>query len=312
MIIVFDGPNKSGKTTIINGVAKRFANKNIPVNIVHWGPVTPDDRVYTTALYRACINPSTITIWDRSWASEFVYSRLYNRNRRIDNYPFLGEWLHRRMVSISDGAVYYVNPSDECQSKLDASDAEFSVDPKREKMLFTSYANEFDWFELVNDYSARALRHNVDIVVERALASWQPVPPIFGITEQNKYPYRVMFAGDTFWNDSTMPGTFLPYTTQRGFQLASAIGVAAFTGTWVDTKSLPLINPYDYHTVVCTDRFAAEYMEDVHMYYKPGTVHCFLEDTSKDGEAAWADVLIKFGNLFPVVHEMREKNVSRQ
>ena len=50
MIVVIDGPNKSGKSLLIENVVDQLQSKNIEVKVRHWGPLKTDDREYTESL----------------------------------------------------------------------------------------------------------------------------------------------------------------------------------------------------------------------------------------------------------------------
>lgn len=69
MIIVIEGPEKAGKTTLT-----KFLIAKKPMEIRHWGPVDPDDRVYTEQLIKDVESDNWI-IWDRCWPSEHVYAK---------------------------------------------------------------------------------------------------------------------------------------------------------------------------------------------------------------------------------------------
>ena len=96
-IFVFDGPEKAGKSTLIDAFVKQ-AYPSGKFTLHRWGPVAPDDRVYAPVLRDDLVVKRSPAIWDRSWVSEHVYASLLGRDRRLRGDPWLGEWLHGRAV----------------------------------------------------------------------------------------------------------------------------------------------------------------------------------------------------------------------
>src|SRR3989304_2111146 len=99
-VIVFDGPEKAGKSTIIEALRQYAKSTKFfdRVYVRHWGPVSPDDRVYAHELSQDSTCFNELVIWDRCWPSEYVYGNLLGRSRRGTGDPWLLEWLHGRAV----------------------------------------------------------------------------------------------------------------------------------------------------------------------------------------------------------------------
>ena len=56
-LYVFDGPEKSGKSTLIREIAYHLLANKYGVTVRRWGPVTPDDRVYGPEILQAANMP---------------------------------------------------------------------------------------------------------------------------------------------------------------------------------------------------------------------------------------------------------------
>ena len=89
-IFIFEGPDCAGKTTLIDGLGKHFADQGFSVEILHNGSL-PD--ILTGSLlsnhYRNQLkfdqddDRRIVRLIDRSWLSEFVYGELYRKFCRL-------------------------------------------------------------------------------------------------------------------------------------------------------------------------------------------------------------------------------------
>jgi len=250
MIIVIDGPNKAGKTTLENNVVKELQCIGYSAYIRHWGPLQTDDREYALPLIEDSRN-NDIVIWDRSWASEHVYAKLLDRDRRMKDNPFIGEFLHRRAIfgqgmsfilvpSISDGAV----------SRVDESD--LGVDPIKERQLFIDYAVKFKWFGILNHYTEESLVKNTKTVIKFITTR------IGGVIRDQRHivippiPRSAIFIGNQTI-DPPMIGGWLPFTSTRLFNFASLFGQYALAASWADTNYITAKMLEDYKYVIVTD-----------------------------------------------------------
>lgn len=165
MIIVFDGPNKSGKSLLISNVINALEEIGYKVQSRHWGPLKVDDREYTQSLIEDNTTED-IVIWDRSWACEHVYGKMLNRKRRLVDHPWLGEFIHTRGVKLN-GMCFVVLPALAGLNidLLDKSDAQFSDNPYWERSLFSDYADRFKWHKLYNAFTEGSMHSMVDTVV---------------------------------------------------------------------------------------------------------------------------------------------------
>lgn len=137
-VIIFDGPEAAGKTTLIKRVFARTDQKVVR----RWGPVDSID-VYRPFLMHDLGDPGTV-VWDRSWASEYVYNKLLHRDRPIfpelqkleDVVPVL------KVMVLVDPAVAAVRR----YRRLEAGQtSDLPVDPYEEHALFYRYAQHHGW-----------------------------------------------------------------------------------------------------------------------------------------------------------------------
>ena len=77
MILIVDGPEAAGKTTLIRAIGRQLTR---PPLVRAWGPVDSVHE-YWSPLQADLANEGDLVVWDRSWASEFVYNRLLRRGR---------------------------------------------------------------------------------------------------------------------------------------------------------------------------------------------------------------------------------------
>lgn len=239
MIIVFDGPEKAGKTTLINALADELRSRGNNVKIRHWGPVDPDDRVYTPALQEDALSEDVITLWDRSWASEYVYSTLLDRDRRLNGDAFLGEWLHARAVHTVGFHVVVLAGAPDLREHRDETD--LPVDPYRELSLFTNYGATFQWRQVFNGYNDFSLRSNVDtltawiVAKQMAMAGNDWRPPRFAGPPYS--PVLIVGKGHSA-RDKSMPGGWLPFTGRLTTNLGREIGPNAIRCAWTNLEDL--------------------------------------------------------------------------
>lgn len=151
-LYVFDGPEKSGKTTVIREIAYKLLELGYGVTVRRWGPISPDDRVYGPEILQAATMPDKhITLWDRSWAAEHVYANLLGRDRRSANDPFIVAWLHDRpLTAIGKGTIILAPNTQWSIDRRDQTD--IPCDPELERKAFIRYGFENRWELLVNSF----------------------------------------------------------------------------------------------------------------------------------------------------------------
>lgn len=243
MIIIFDGPEKVGKTTIINALAKWLTDDNMAVKILKWGPVDPDDRVYTPALQECARSPGEIFIWDRSWASEHVYALLLNRNRRLRLDPWLGEWLHGRAVT-PNGLLYMVLPPFQSDAFIrDRDSTDLDVDPNVETALFSHYADRFSWRKILGTRNTSWLNNTVKSIIGDIMKKFSECTPYsYGInyTDPNLFAgpanASVLFVGESPSSGESIPGSWLPFTSRLTTKLGRTLGDGAMQCGWTNAS----------------------------------------------------------------------------
>jgi hypothetical protein len=214
--LVVDGPEKAGKSTLIKAIAELW---NGPVDITRWGPVYPDDRVYTDKFKAQFAEKSndTLYIWDRSWASEQVYGKLLERQRRLANDPWLGEWLHGRVVN-GRGIKLIVIPTDPIANAKLRDVTDLPVDPRLETKLFSDYYYKYGWDMFHNDYSRRSLEFQAESTVKMLgkLREQYCEVPRFQTWPSVGHTYNLVLGDSRNPNDSkTLPGAWLPFTSLK-------------------------------------------------------------------------------------------------
>lgn len=152
MIIVVDGPEAAGKTTLIKAVTElvrtEFGHRFSTVKVRKQGP-TPTWTVYAGELAQDYAKPSEFVVWDRSWASEIVYNNLLGRGRPLDEDVI--ERLLSPFVRESGGWLLMVStPVDVLRARRlkriergDLSDLE--VDVEAEMYAFAEYMDRHGW-----------------------------------------------------------------------------------------------------------------------------------------------------------------------
>jgi hypothetical protein len=233
MIVVIDGPNKAGKTTLVESVRDSLLSLGYNAKIRHWGPIDPDDRVYSPALISDSKDRDTVTIWDRSWVSEHVYGQLLKReNRRLTNDPWLGEFLHRRAL-IGNGAGFILIPRTVALGKqrLDKSDEEFSADYEHERGLFLDYAVRFKWHGILNDYTKESLKKNTAAIVATVTSKLPKYDPVHMIVSTEKF----VFVGSKHVDD-VEDQNWLPFSSPRLVSFARLFGDYALVASWADPE----------------------------------------------------------------------------
>lgn len=152
MLIIIDGPEKAGKTTLI----RHLVNSTPNVVIRKWEPVI-SDREYLYALQEdISTNLTGITIWDRSWASEHVYCNLLNREGRLKTDPWFGEWVYGRISQAVGVRIMLLGPSSEDLQVLRTLD-DHIVNVRDERYYFGKYGHVFNWLTYSNNHNMQSL-----------------------------------------------------------------------------------------------------------------------------------------------------------
>lgn len=237
-IIVLDGPDCSGKTYVARLLEKRYGAR-----VRHWGPITPDDRVYAEPL-REDIHSGDLIVWDRSWVSEHVYAKLLGRDRRLRDNPWLGEWLHTRAVRTVGLGMILLGPDVATLERLRKDHpGTLLADAQDEVDAFRSYAERFGWRVLNNYHTSYDARDLADVLAARARQvvtygeqvsiAWPPGycgPP----------DARVVFVGDEPGGGGhSVPGSWLPFCSRFTMRYGELLGNEAFKCGWTNRSACP-------------------------------------------------------------------------
>lgn len=141
-ILILDGPEKAGKTTIIHNLVDTGK-----VIIRPWGPVS-SAYAYLAPLADDIElldeDPTQWIVWDRSWAAETVYNVLVRRRptpssaiealEALSNRPDIFKW----MVLPRLGALYR-------RREKEKDETDHDVSPQDERNHFHRFATMHNW-----------------------------------------------------------------------------------------------------------------------------------------------------------------------
>lgn len=162
LFIYVDGPEKAGKTTLVNRLVERhgFIRR-------HWskGP----DAIYAKPLAEdlEAVAQGARIIWDRGWAAESVYSRLLNRPSRVAHDPWLAEWLHGRAAQAAGLRLMMLGPSARALRGLREAD-DLPVSPWEERRAFANYGRLFGYHTIANSHTPGYLDNLEKEVLQKA------------------------------------------------------------------------------------------------------------------------------------------------
>lgn len=245
MIILIDGPEKAGKSTLIKALVSELGARVRP-----WGPISPDDRVYTPFLKEDALTEDWV-IWDRGWPSEHVYGKLLGRDRRLANDPFLGEWLHGRTVQ-TRGVRCMLVPWDYSETARRTDDTDLKVDRFEECYSFAKYAETYGYLRLTNFYNDQSLETNTKIVVAETKKPRRLIPPAYAGPQDAE----VVFVGEARNDDAKhpIPGAWLPFTSKLTMELGRRLGNKAFQYGWTNVGDVPLNFLSDKLVIACGEQ----------------------------------------------------------
>lgn len=239
-ILIVDGPEKAGKSTIIDAVARRCQQLGFTVGVRRWGQVDPDDRVYSPCLQEDARRPANdLMVWDRSWASEHVYGKLLGRDRRLVDDPWLGEWIHSRAVQTVGMRVMLLGPSVGALREL-RDDSDLPVNPAEERALFDLYARRFGWTTFSNAHSLDAAERIANIITLTAVGLARNTiagPPTY--CGPSNAP--VIFVGErrNEGGGVTIPGSWLPFGSRLTSLVGRQLGDFAMRCGWTNASDCP-------------------------------------------------------------------------
>jgi hypothetical protein len=243
LLVVVDGPEKAGKTTLTRTVVSVAQGMGIPAEYVHWGPIPrfgpdglPGDTRYLQALERDVLKPG-IVIWDRSWASEYAYGTVPGQDdHRLVDDPWRGEWLYGRAAQTGLRLMLLGPDADTLRQKRDETD--LPIDPEVERERYRTYGTWFGWDIVENLHTEGSLRSLVDAIIDLYEARRRdvlvPPPPVYC----GPYRAEVVILGerrnlsDRDLPDLTIPGAWLPFTSPLSEKYGRVLGPHAFRVGW--------------------------------------------------------------------------------
>jgi hypothetical protein len=164
MNIIFEGPEKAGKTTLVNWTLKGFEPTHCNIIKIS-GPEKDelaDEGPGFGYLFRfvESLDSHDIIAWDRGWVSENVYGNLLQDNRHLAKDPFKTEWFYGRALE-GRGGKYIVLPNDPRKLAELRDETDQPVDPIAEYRAFQRYANHWGYEILYNNYTPQRLKTNM-------------------------------------------------------------------------------------------------------------------------------------------------------
>jgi hypothetical protein len=270
MIVVVDGPEKSGKSTMIADLVKTLSHDGVETRVRKWGKVFPDDRVYLGPLSEDIDDVETVSIWDRSWASEHVYGKLLNRDRRLSHDSWLGEWLYGRAVQAAGVRVMLTADPEELQARRD--DTDLPVEPMTENNFFKYYGTIYGWSVQSTDYDLVKMRSVVDNIVSELNTSYHAPsrPPAYAGPRRP----RVAFVGEA--RSTTSPqliGSWLPFTSRYTTEFARLLSKEAFSCGWTNCHEIAPQNLRDVPIIVSCGKIAESWVRNYVILKSSSQVH---------------------------------------
>lgn len=274
VIAVLDGPEKAGKSTLAQYLAENFSKiirtqrfdflevphstvkKVDKVMIRHWHGQIPSISVYLAALI-ADTETEIPVIWDRSWASEAIYSGALDRPDRGNKHDwFSTEWYYGRAIQTTGLRIMVLGQSVELlQSRRTPDD--LPVEPLHERNLFSKYANQFNWIpasggtdQYTNLLEAVAVKHE-DYIEFQSHGHVKP-PAYCGPIHP-----KVVVLGERL-NESAPDPSWLPFTSSLTMHLGRELLPYSFQCGWTNVATAP-VQILSKATLIVACGYAASY-----------------------------------------------------
>lgn len=238
-MITVSGPEKAGKTTLLTEVQNRLTFGGQMVFTRHWSKIDTD-LDYLVALKSDIerVKRGEWVLWDRSWVCEHVYSKLLERGGRFADDPWLAQWLYGRAVdAIGTQAILLPWSILQNEQRRDATD--LPVDATEEVNAYSDYARMAYIPVLFNGYRDEDLSANASFLIRRANLQWSAAlaaPPQYA----GRPDAKVIVVGEQRNEKSTLPGSWLPFTSPFTTAFARSLGSVAFQAGWTNAAE---INP---------------------------------------------------------------------
>jgi hypothetical protein len=157
MIISIEGPEKAGKSTLVEEILTGFEPDMSRV-VKQSGRDGKDGFGYLHD-FIAGLDSNTVDVWDRAWIGEYVYGRLLGQDRLFTTDPFLCEWIYGRLLEGRGGkfVLLPVNPFKLAELR---DETDLPVNPIAEYDTFKNYAATWGYTVLENDYVGDEILYN--------------------------------------------------------------------------------------------------------------------------------------------------------
>lgn len=261
-IIVLDGPEAAGKTTLAEAIVIEAESRGIKTRLRHWGQLEHSwtaDAVYAEALEYDLTGPGQygLCVWDRSWASEAVYGKVLKRERRLANDWWLGEWLYGRAAQMCGKRVMVLGPdaSTLAARRFARNDpTDLVVSEAHERAMFQQYAKQFGWTYTTDIPNTQLL---VNTLLTNGDAYSGPDPrDVCGDPAG-----RIVVLGEKPSNGPPPPGAWLPFSSRLTEKYGRALGDNALMCTWTNVSVDPIDLVSDAKLVIACGHEAAKYVE---------------------------------------------------
>ena len=134
MIIIIEGPDGSGKTTLANQLSKQTGYK-----IIHrTQPKTEEEKAIMMDEYLQTIRAGKNMIFDRCWYSEMVYGPVM-RDTSVISYPQMYD-LERRLIKAGALIIYCTGAKSTLWARCQERGEDYIVD----RATFDSICDGFD------------------------------------------------------------------------------------------------------------------------------------------------------------------------
>lgn len=243
-LFVVSGPEKAGKTTLLNAVEAEWTARGLTVakrrnwNGAGRDPDDPRDVRNLRALMQdlpLAKEADQLVMWDRSWICETIYGTLLGRFSDLADTHLLGEWLYGRAVQALGLSVILL-PEKYQQAASRRTPDDLEVHPALEYHAYSNYANEHGVLKIENNYDELSLMFNTTIIVDSLLeARFRPTPPGYAGPKDAK----VIVVAESFEANPFL-GEWLPLSHRHGIELAKELGpeIALQLG-WATARQFP-------------------------------------------------------------------------
>jgi hypothetical protein len=212
MIVLIEGGEKAGKTTLATELVKVLNLAGKKAVYRHWGPFEPEE--FAQVVQGEADDP-VVHVWDRGWLSETVYAKLLNRKNHVQDW-WLGEYLHGRATTHK---YLLLNPLGIKENTPD----DLPIDPAAEQREFQIQGCA-TFKPLYNDYNIYSLATNVGKIHGNLITDTAPPFTYSGRDLANRVP--VYFVASP---SKMARGTrWMPFSYDRSVEFIRPLGTLAF------------------------------------------------------------------------------------